>query len=78
MSENSQILDELRYIRSRVDQLATNGCARAAQHDDHENRVREVERVLSRASGAMAAIIAISGLIGAVAGWATSFFKGDQ
>lgn len=70
--------DDVKGIHAKIDKLFSEGCAKAGQHDDMEARMRSVETNLSRASGAMAAIIAVSGMIGAVAGWLTSHFKGGN
>ncbi len=75
MDHEDQLLEELWYIRGRVDAIASGGCALAGTHKDVEERLRKIEETLSRASGALAAIILLSGAIGAAAGWVASLFR---
>lgn len=75
MDHEDQLLEELWYIRGRVDGIATGGCALGAAHKDVEERLRKVEDLLSRASGALAAMILLAGAVGAFCGWASSLFR---
>jgi hypothetical protein len=74
MSELSQILETVQYIRGKVDDLDKNGCSKAASHADIEERMRAVEGVLAKASGAMVVLIGLAGAVGALVGWAVSIW----
>lgn len=63
------LLQEIQGLRGEVRTLCLHGCARAGMHDDHERRIRDIERAWQRAAGGAAAIGATSGILSGALVW---------
>lgn len=56
MSELSQIAESVAYIRGKVDEIAINGCSKAAAHDQVGEQVKGLMDERNRLKGALWAI----------------------
>lgn len=61
MSNNHDMLLE---VRTDVKNMSMHGCSKAAQHDDHENRLRDVEGSRNMLAGAASLAGAVLGVVG--------------
>jgi hypothetical protein len=55
------ILNKLNSIETKLDGVITNGCSKAGQHSDIEQRVRATEKWQSDASGKLWGVTAVIG-----------------
>jgi len=53
----------LRRIEDKLDRIIVSGCAKAATHDDHEQRLRDIERQQSEGRGKAALAGGIASVI---------------
>ena len=60
--ENNHVL--LSEVRSDVKNMASHGCAKSYQHDDHEKRLRDVEQSRNLLAGGAAVAGSLLGIIG--------------
>lgn len=51
MSLTQDERDWLRSIESKIDRLLLNGCARAAMHQNHDDRIRSIENEVAEGRG---------------------------
>jgi hypothetical protein len=54
------IIGRLETLEGKIDKMATDGCAKASVHSDHELRIRSIETTLMKANGAALALTGIA------------------
>jgi hypothetical protein len=50
-------------LHSRITDIKVHGCAKAGQHDDHEKRISEIEKMAARTAGRASVLGALFGTL---------------
>lgn len=69
MGENTEVYERLRNIETTVARIDERTARHDNEHDDHERRIRALERESDRRKGILVAIGTIAGTIGSGLTW---------
>ena len=70
MGESAEIYERLRGIEQTLARIDERTKASADHHDDHEKRIRTLERESDKRKGVIAALSFFSSIVGAALAWA--------
>ncbi len=62
--DDKALVDWLVRIETKLDNIILRGCSRATVHEDHETRLRSLEKDMEQGRGAMRVASALSAVMG--------------
>lgn len=69
MGENSEIFERLGRIEQTTARIDERTARHDKEHNDHEQRIRELERDADKRKGVMAALSFFSSIVGGILVW---------
>ena len=78
MGENSEIFDRLSRIEQTLARIDERTARHENDHNDHEQRIRQLERDNDKRKGIMAALSFFSSVVGGVLVWLFKVFFGGN